>query len=128
MRWCFDDGSNRYADHVLDRLLNNNQALVPVLWLYEVASVLSKAQRRGILPAFKAQGFLTNLRTLDIVVEEVAHDRILVDVFALANRFGLSGYDASYLELAKRKTIPLATLDEELRQAAKAAGVTLIAG
>jgi predicted nucleic acid-binding protein len=38
----------------------------------------------------------------------------------------LSGYDASYLELAIRKGLPMATLDEDLQKAAAASGVKLV--
>lgn len=116
-----------YADDILTLLFKGNQAIVPPLWLYEVVAVISKAQRRGILPSVKAQRFLENLQTLGILVEDVVQGRILHDVRALAVRYGLAGYDASYLELAKRKTIPLATLDDDLRSAAIAANVALVA-
>lgn len=126
MRWCFDDQPNPYADQILDRIRGGDQAVVPILWLYEVVAVVSKAKRRGILPAAKAQSFLDHLRALDIVVDEVDYDIIFNEVLALATRHGLSGYDVSYLELAQRKMLPLATLDEELRLAAPAAGVLLV--
>jgi predicted nucleic acid-binding protein len=38
----------------------------------------------------------------------------------------LSGYDAAYLDLALRQGLPLATLDEQLRRAAKTTGVVLV--
>jgi predicted nucleic acid-binding protein len=44
----------------------------------------------------------------------------------LARRFGLTAYDAAYLELAKRKGLPLATFDKELIEAAAQEGVALV--
>jgi predicted nucleic acid-binding protein len=44
----------------------------------------------------------------------------------LAERFGLSAYDAAYLELAQRHQLPLASLDRDLRSAATALGVTVL--
>ncbi|HSG46523.1 MAG TPA: type II toxin-antitoxin system VapC family toxin [Longimicrobiales bacterium] len=41
---------------------------------------------------------------------------------------GLSAYDASYLDLAMRYGIPLATLDQRLRAAAEAEGVERYGG
>jgi predicted nucleic acid-binding protein len=41
----------------------------------------------------------------------------------VARTHALSSYDASYLELALRRRVPLATLDGRLKDAAKTAGV-----
>jgi predicted nucleic acid-binding protein len=68
MHWCFEITSTPYAEEVLDRLLVGQQAHVPVLWLYEVVSVLAKAQRSGPITADKAHGFLEDLRSLNIAV------------------------------------------------------------
>ena len=43
----------------------------------------------------------------------------------LAERFRLTVYDAVYLELAHRKRLKLASLDQDLRQAGAALGVTV---
>ncbi len=45
---------------------------------------------------------------------------------SLAETQGLTLYDASYLELALRLALPLASLDKKLRQAAEASGVELL--
>jgi predicted nucleic acid-binding protein len=71
-------------------------------------------------------GFVEDLRSLDITVDEESSSYILSDVHGLAVAYGLSGYDAAYLELAIRKDLPLATLDDDLVKAAKAAGVALL--
>ena len=73
----------------------------------------------------KAHGFLEDLRPLDITVDEESTAYIFGDVHRLAVDYGLSGYDASYLELAIRKGLPLATLDDQLMRAASASGVEL---
>ena len=125
MRWCFEETSTPYAEAVLDRLLLEHQAHVPALWLYEVVSVLAKAQRTNSITPEKAHGFLEDLRSLDITVDEESLSYIFADVRSLAVDYGLSGYEAAYLELAIRKGLPLATLDEELVRAAPAAGVEL---
>ncbi|MBS0639737.1 MAG: type II toxin-antitoxin system VapC family toxin [Acetobacteraceae bacterium] len=44
----------------------------------------------------------------------------------LAGRFGLTLYDAAYLEVAFRRALPLATLDRELRAAASALNVAVL--
>jgi predicted nucleic acid-binding protein len=125
MRWCFESTSTPYAEEVLQRLLPGQTAHVPVMWLYEVISVLAKAQRRGWITPEKVRGFLEDLRSLNIRVDEESASRILGDVHPLAVDLGLSGYDAAYLELAIRKSVPLATLDEDLQKAARKVGLDL---
>jgi predicted nucleic acid-binding protein len=49
--------------------------------------------------------------------------RSLTEILQLARRYRLSSYDASYLELALRKGLPLATLDADLAKAARKSGV-----
>ena len=125
MRWCFENTSTPYAEGVLEQLLVGQQAHVPVLWLYEVVSVLAKAQRTGSITADKVHGFLEDIRSLDIKIDDESLGHIFGDVHRLAVEHGLSGYDAAYLELAIREGLPLATLDEDLQKAAQAAGVEL---
>ncbi len=125
MRWCFENTSTPYAEEVLEQLLLGQQAHVPVLWLYEVVSVLTKAQRTASITAEKAHGFLEDIRSLDITVDDESFGHIFGDVHRLAVDHGLSGYDAAYLELAVRKGLPLATLDEDLKKAAQTQGVEL---
>jgi predicted nucleic acid-binding protein len=127
MRWCFDSGSHAYADNVLEMLVAGaDEALVPALWRYEVSAVLARAQKTGILTGERVADFLDNLEVLNIVVDFDGVDRILTDVHRLAVSYGLTSYDAAYLELALRGTLPLATLDEELRTACRAAGVSVL--
>src|SRR5437870_9630877 len=114
MRWCFEETSSTYSESVLDHVLLGHQAQVPVLWLYEVIAVLAKAQRTASITSVKAHGFLEDIRSLDITVDEESLVYIFGDVHRLALDYGLSGYDAAYLELAIRKNLPLATLDDDL--------------
>lgn len=124
MRWCFEGTSTSYSEGVLEQLLLGNRALVPVLWLYEVIAVLAKAQRTASLSSEQAHGFLEDIRSLDILIDEESFSH-MGEVHHAAVEYKLSGYDAAYLELAIRKGLPLATLDEDLIKAARAAGVAL---
>ena len=127
MRWCFDAGAHPYADHVLERLeTGTGEAFVPVLWRYEVRSVLARGQIRGFLPAVKSKTFLDSLTDLAINVDADSAGNVLTSVHALALQYRLTSYDAAYLELAQRRNLPLATLDDELREACQAAGVTVL--
>jgi predicted nucleic acid-binding protein len=129
MRWCFDAGAHAYADQVLEQLeTQRGTAYVPVLWRYEVSAVLVRAEIRGVLAASKAAEFLNRLAALDIRIDVENAARVLTDVRGLAIRHRLTSYDAAYLELALRRNLPMATLDEELLAACKAAGVTCLFG
>ena len=126
MRWLFGNAVTPLAEDVIERMLGGAIAHVPVLWLYEAVAVITKAQRTGGLSQEDAHGFIEDLRSLEIVVDYEGAAQIFFEVRRLAYEYRLSGYDAAYLELAVRKSLPLATLDEELRRAAVAAGVDLV--
>lgn len=125
MRWCFGDGSPKdreYAGKVLDAF-ETARAIVPVTWGLEVANVIARAEIKGLWPKTRSLEFLAMLSGLDIEVDEETFSRSLSDTLQLARRYKLSAYDASYLELASRLEIPMATLDENLQKAAQKAGV-----
>jgi len=69
---------------------------------------------------------LLYLALLDITTDDQTGVQALGETLNMADRFQLTVYDAAYLELAERRTLPLATLDAELRAAAKALGVRLV--
>jgi predicted nucleic acid-binding protein len=128
MRWCFDTGAHACADRVLKQLeATGGEAVVPILWRYEVSSVLARAQNSGMLTSQRVAEFLEDLQALNIIIDTESSNRILTDVHQLAVTYHLTTYDAAYLELALRRDIPLATLDTELRQASLAAGLTILA-
>lgn len=125
MSWCFEDESQQIADHILDRLLED-QALVPAIWLLEVANVLLVGERRGRITSAQASHFLAMIETLPILVDSPASFKIIGDIYSLARTYELSAYDAAYLELAMREGVVLATLDESLSAAALKAGVNVL--
>ncbi len=124
MAWCFEDESNAYADAVLDSLAKSS-AIAPGIWTLEVVNVLVTAERRGRIDQAGAFRFLMLLRNLPIAVESEWPGRAFAEIWSLAREYGLSSYDASYLDLAMRLGLPLATSDERLRKAAVQAGVDL---
>ena len=127
MRWFFGDGKPRelaYAGKVLDAM-KKASAIVPVTWGLEVANVITRAEARGLVTVARGGAFLEMLEGVDIEVDTATSHHALTDTLQLARRYKLSAYDASYLELAMRLGIPLATLDADLQKAAKKAGVKI---
>ena len=127
MAWCFTEEATEFTKTLLSRLSNlTDSAVVPALWLYEVANVVELAVRKGRIPGEKALAFLDSLADLPIEVENPSRTQVFVAVRALAARYQLTGYDAAYLELANRHKLPIASLDKALSRAAEAAGVDSI--
>jgi predicted nucleic acid-binding protein len=125
MRWFFGDGKPAelaFAGKVLDAL-KTVTASVPVTWGLEVANVIARAEAKQLVTEARSGAFLEMLDGLGIEVDTATHAHAMSDTLQLARRYKLSAYDASYLELALRRGIPLATLDEGLQKAAKKAGV-----
>lgn len=105
--------------------MRHASAIVPAIWGLEVSNVIAKAEYKGLVTEARSAVFLEMLKELDIEADFQTHLRSLVDILNLARRYGLSSYDASYLELALRENLPLATLDEDLIKSAKKAGIKI---
>jgi predicted nucleic acid-binding protein len=123
--WCFEDEATPETDGLLDRLRDEGAA-VPALWSLEVGNALLQAERRGRIPTARVAAFVELLAGLPIETEGDASTRALREVLALARAERLTTYDASYLELAGRRALPLATRDQALQRAAKRLGVPLL--
>ncbi|MDA3938291.1 MAG: type II toxin-antitoxin system VapC family toxin [Spirochaetia bacterium] len=118
MAWCFKDEVSLYADAVLGKL-EFVKGYVPSIWPLEVGNVLLVAERKNRISEAGTARFIELLDQLPIVVEQESPDRMFKEVFALAREYRLSSYDASYLDLAMRKGLPIATLDKDLVKAAE---------
>jgi len=126
LAWYFRDEADSYADAVAARI-PIARALVPLIWPLEVANALLMGERRQRSTEAQAAKWLSNLRSLPIAVDEETNHQAWGDVLSLGRTYGLSAYDAAYLELALRRGLPLATLDDKLKAAASAAGVRAFA-
>ncbi len=125
LRWALEDGAaadRNYAERVLESLATAS-ALVPALWYTETIHVLRCAESDEKLGESAITGFVYRLGQLPIDVDTAAPGGIQLAVAAISREFKLSGYDAQYLELARRQHAPLATLDKDLRKAARKARV-----
>ncbi|MDB5998977.1 MAG: hypothetical protein JWP52_676 [Rhizobacter sp.] len=123
--WCFEDEASDAADELLVRLVHQGAA-VPAVWHLQVAHLLLTAGRQQLITEARAAGFLALLDSLPIETDAASADRGRREVLHVARETGLAVFDASYLELAMRRRIPLATRDSGLRQAAHALGVTTL--
>lgn len=127
MTWCFKDEVSRYADSILDSL-EYFTAIVPSIWPLEVGNVLLVAERKKRLSGADSARFIALLYELPITVDQEPPERMIKEIFALAREHKLSTYDASYLDLAMKKGIPIATLDKRLLKAAKRSNVSIMTG
>jgi len=124
LQWFLvDEADRKYSLSVLSSL-SEKQAVVPVLWFYEVGNGLLMAYRRKRIAQDQIDGFLTRLKNLPIEAAPQAPIEVL-DLPALALTHGLTNYDAAYLSLALRLRLPLATTDAALRRAATATAVQI---
>ena len=101
-------------------------AVVPALWTLEVANGLQVAIRRGRIDAAFRDAVLERLTILPIEIDAETNSHAWTATLAIASRYGLTLYEAAYLELAQRRRLPLASLDDALRAAAADAGVDVI--
>jgi predicted nucleic acid-binding protein len=106
LSWSFEDERTPYARRVLETLRRDG-AVAPAIWPLEVTNAMLSAMRKGR-------------------IEQRSATRILAYLLALGIAHRLSAYDASYLELALRRGLPLATEDRRLATAAIAAGVEIL--
>jgi predicted nucleic acid-binding protein len=124
--WLFEDQATAYTEAILDRLNAGEEAIAAGIWPVEVVNVIAVAERRKLVKPAQIAAFLEQLDQLPVTVDPLAVERVFGAVFETARRHALSAYDAEYLELAERAALPLASVDRRLRDAATAAGVSLV--
>lgn len=125
MAWCFEDEATPTAEEVLDQVVESN-AFVPSIWRFEVGNALQMAMRRKRITEVFRDDALAKLLSMPITVDAETDAHVWTTSLRLSERFGLTLYDAAYLELAQRRSLPLATLDRDLRAAAPALNVDLL--
>ena len=123
--WYFDDETTPATEAILDRVAETG-AIVPTLWRLEVANAFQSAIRRQRITAHYRDQSLTALTQLPISIDPDTNAYAWTTTLRLAERFALTIYDSAYLELAQRRSLSLATLDAELREAATALGISLL--
>jgi predicted nucleic acid-binding protein len=125
MAWLFSDEATPKTAALLNRLATET-ALVPSWWFIEITNVLAMAESKGRITPTQSDAFVADLGKLGIERDDEAPDRAFTFLLSLCRRHRLTSYDAIYLDLAVRRNLPLATLDEDLRKSAKKLGVRLL--
>jgi predicted nucleic acid-binding protein len=125
LAWCFPDEHTTYAEAALDLLANGAEATAPAIWPFEVANALLAGEKRKRVTVAQVTSILQRIADLPISVDGIRMDHTFQQILPLARQSQLTQYDAAYLELALRLSLPLATLDVQLQRAAKSVGVPL---
>ncbi len=125
LAWCFSDETTPVVDEVMLRAARSG-AVVPSIWRLEVANGLRSAIRRRRLTTLARDDLLAAFTEMRIDTDVETDRQAWTTTLILADRHGLPPYDASYLDLACRRRMPLASLDRALRSAAEAEDVPLL--
>ena len=120
--WVLADEDSPAITPVLE-LVQKTGGVATAVWWAEVRNALIRAERRGRMSLYGTEVALAALDALGIRLDDLPDS---APVLALARRYGLTVYDAMYLELALRERCPLATLDRQLATAALAAGADVL--
>lgn len=125
LAWVLPGEASDATEALLDEVAADGAA-APGLWPLETANVLLQAERARRITRGERQRSLAALAALPVRIDAETAAQAFGPTAALAEAQGLTLYDASYLELALRLALPLASLDRKLRQAARASGVELL--
>jgi predicted nucleic acid-binding protein len=126
LTWCFPDEKAQNAQEISEKIAGGGTVVVPAFWLHEVLNALLVGERRNRLTPELTQAFTADLNRLPVNVDVATREIVFNTTQALCRKYGLTAYDAAYLEIAIRGGYPLATADDDLRRAALAEGVNLI--
>ncbi|HEY3856839.1 MAG TPA: type II toxin-antitoxin system VapC family toxin [Verrucomicrobiae bacterium] len=121
--WVYQGQATPETDELLSQIDGGSRVVVPPLWFLEMANILMVAQRRRRLTSMERRAALEKLADMQFSVDEEGTRNAFGNISELAEKHGLTIYDATYLELALRLSLPLASRDQTLRNAAKRCGV-----
>ena len=126
LAWVFGNQATEYTRELLMKQRRGAALVVPSLWYYEVANGLVVGLRRRLLTADNHADALRLFKSLRLTRDDEGVEEAFSVTSTLSQRYGLTVYDASYLELALRRRIPFATRDVALQAAARKSGVELL--
>jgi len=125
LSWCFEDEASAEMDSIFEHVRDQG-AVVPGIWHLEVGNVLLQAEKRGRITTSDATARLALITELPIMTDHETTTRAWREILTLARAEALTTYDTTYLELAVRRGLPLATKDDALLSAAKRLGVAVL--
>ncbi|MGB7761818.1 MAG: type II toxin-antitoxin system VapC family toxin [Bryobacteraceae bacterium] len=125
LAWVYSAETTVAISNVLAKVIESG-AWVPGLWRLEIANVLEMGVRKGRTDGAFRDAALADLALLPITVDGETDRHAWGPTAKLAARHCLTLHDAAYLELARRRSLPLATLDQDLRAAAAAEDIILM--
>lgn len=108
--------------------ISRDGAVVPSHWHVEIANSVVMAERRKRITADDVALTFDDLRAFSITVDDDGLTRLWRETVALARTHRLTMYDAAYLELAIRRSLPLASLEKGLVAASRIVGVKVLGG
>lgn len=120
------DERDTCALSALAAIENGVPTYIPAHCFVETTNGLLMAERRKRVTQSDVTEALGLLGALPIITDSETAAKAGSETIALARQYGLTIYDAAYLELAMRRGASLATNDLELARAATSAGVNLI--
>lgn len=123
--WVHPSQANAETEAMLDRLADGDSLVVPALWPLEVANALTILRRRRKLTPEEARTAIEIIRELPVIIDHEAATVAFTRLVDLASKHELTVYDATYIELAMRRQLPLASNDARMKQAATRSGVEL---
>jgi predicted nucleic acid-binding protein len=126
LAWCFPDEDSALAQRVAEMFKQGHTAMAPAFWPHEVLNALLAGEKHKRISAALAQSFLNDLGALPIELEQFPATTVFDRIRALGRQYGLTAYDAAYLDLSLNSGVPLATLDEDLSRACRKAGAGLV--
>jgi predicted nucleic acid-binding protein len=125
LAWCFEDERNAYSDAILQHMAYS-KAYVPAIWGLEVSNVLYIAEKSKRISPIISANFLAALQSFNIIVEPQNRIIDLERLMAISRATSLTAYDSSYIELALKEGIALATTDNAMIDAAKTLNIKVL--
>ena len=125
LTWCFPDENATGAQHVADMFKQGDTAVVPSFWPHEVLNALLVGEKLKRISKELVQAFLDDLAALPIVLEQFPVRVVFDRIQRLSREYGLTAYDAAYLDLALDSGLPIATFDQDLVRSCKRSGAPI---
>jgi predicted nucleic acid-binding protein len=124
--WCCEDETTPASEEMLEWAINGSALHVPALWTWEILNAVGVVIRRRRISSDRGQAFLEQLAALNFKIDRPPQIADFPRLHSLAAAHQLTAYDAAYLDLAKRVSLPLATRDDDVRRAALDEGIQIL--